>query len=394
MTQRNKVKSYVSSIFISFVEWFEFLIFVYIFLQIFNNDVLSIFQKIGIILSFIARPFGALLFGKLSVNVGRISSLLSTVNLMIISSLLIIAATYFMNNLIICITLAITARILQGAAIGGEVTTSLLYIYEISKNKATAIAFAGLGSALGMALASYAPSILNSMSSIQNKIYLSYGFSIIVSLLALCIRRSLIETKKEKNGIKLSFNKEYFKLGFNIFKYSFPFVFIVYYVFLVLPDYFKLKYNISSELSEQYIAYFSIFTGVAPIIFGVIADKIGLDKVLKFTVITTILYIPLFIIVKNPLFHLNALSIIMSLYFCLGFTKLFETTDIDKLYLSFPFLYNLIVAIISSQIVVLFNINIDHDYIFIFSFILIISLYIKEIIVSNKIQKGKRIYEY
>ncbi|WP_397602211.1 MFS transporter [Silvanigrella sp.] len=398
MKINNQIKSYVASIFISFIEWFEFLVFAYIFVQIFNSttdlNVTSAFQKIGILLSFFARPIGAFIFGKLSVTKGRIPSLLNTLNLMIISSSLIIIATILKENLYLCAGLAILARLLQGAAIGGEVTTSILYIYEISKNKATAIAFAGLGSALGMGLATYTPALLSGIKSIDNKIYISYGISIALSIAALFIRRSLIETKENNNGVKIKLNKEYFLLSLNIFKYVFPFVFFVYYIFLVFPTYLKDNFNISSEVSEYYLTYFSFFTGIAPIFFGIIADRIGIEKVLKWTIISTILYIPLFIFIKNPIFQINAISLLMSAYFSVGFTKLFTKTTMDNLYLSFPVLYNLIVAIISSQIILLFSLNIDHDVVFIISICLMFIIGIKDVFVSKKNvhSEGKNVY--
>ncbi|RDB37378.1 MAG: MFS transporter [Spirobacillus cienkowskii] len=377
MNRKNFVKSYASSIFISFIEWFEFLIFVYIFLQIFDNSFLSFFQKSGILLSFFARPIGALIFGKLSVKKGRIYSLISTVNLMIISSFLIILATVFMKNIYLCASLAIIARIIQGAAIGAETTTSLLYIFEISKNKATAIAWGGLGSALGMALASYAPTLLSGIESIEIKIYLAYSLSIVISFIALFVRKSLIETKS--TNTKVNFNKEYLSLSLNIFKYSFPFVFIVYYVFLIFPDYIQNTYNLTNEVSEKYITYFSIFTGFAPIFIGMIADKYGLDKVLRSSVILSILYIPIFVLVKDPFIHITFISLIMSLFFTVGLTKLFKSNSIDMLYIGFPFLYNLMVAIISSQIVLFFNIGLSHDFIFISSLVFLAILYIKDL---------------
>ncbi|MBX9839053.1 MAG: MFS transporter [Silvanigrellaceae bacterium] len=393
----NQIKSYTASIFISFIEWFEFIVFVYIFLQIFNNttdsNVISIFQKIGILLSFFARPIGAYIFGKLSVTKGRIPSLLNTLNLMIISALLVIIATIFKVNLYLCVSLAIIARLLQGAAIGAEVTTSLLYIYEISKNKATAIAFAGLGSALGMGVATYAPVLLSGIKELENKIFISYGISIALSCIALFIRKSLIETKEQKNSeVKIKFNKDNLILSFSVFKYVFPFVFLVYYTFMIFPSYIKETYNISPEISEYYLTYFSFFTGFVPIIFGIISDRIGLDKVLKWTILSTIAFIPLFIMFKNPFFQINIISLLMSAYFAVGFTKLFTITSIDNLYLSFPVIYNLIVAIISSQIIFFFNIGFSHDIVLVSFILLMLVINLNDVFNFNYFKNKKAIH--
>jgi hypothetical protein len=66
----------------------------------------------------------------------------------------------------------------------------------------------------------------------------------------------------------------------------------------------------------------------------------------------------------------------------------------DNLYLSFPVLYNLIVAIISSQIILLFSLNIDHDVVFIISICLMFIIGIKDVFVSKKNvhSEGKNVY--
>ena len=148
MKINNQIKSYVASIFISFIEWFEFLVFAYIFVQIFNSttdlNVTSAFQKIGILLSFFARPIGAFIFGKLSVTKGRIPSLLNTLNLMIISSSLIIIATILKENLYLLllqkreeagINMAITqpsVKVLEYASNGYKVAPNNNSIYLIA----------------------------------------------------------------------------------------------------------------------------------------------------------------------------------------------------------------------------------------------------------------------
>ena len=90
-------------------------------------------------------------------------------------------------------------------------------------------------------------------------------------------------------------------------------------------------------------------------------------------------YIPLFVLIKNPIFQINVISLLVSSYWAVALTKLFTKTNINQLYLAFPVLYNIIVAIISTQIVTFFNIGIDHDKVFIVFLIFMFLINIKEI---------------
>ncbi|WP_397599174.1 MFS transporter [Silvanigrella sp.] len=382
-------KSYLASIFISFIEWFDFIVFIYIFMLLFNNNdnliVISLFQKIGMLISFFARPLGAFIFGKISTIKGRIPCLINTVYLMLLASILLIFAVLIKEYIYACVAITIIARFMQGMALGGEFTNSVLYIYEIATKKATAIAIAGFGAGLGMTLATYAPNLLSSIKSVDNKIIIAYGLSIVLSIFAIFLRKNMTETKgNQKNILNVNTNKESnLLLSFNIFKYVFPYVFLIYYTLIIFPSHAEKNFKITLEESEYYLTYFSFFTAVIPILFGILADKIGVDKVLKWTNISILFYIPLFVLIKNPIFQINVISLLVSSYWAVALTKLFTKTNINQLYLAFPVLYNIIVAIISTQIVTFFNIGIDHDKVFIVFLIFMFLINIKEIFTFN-----------
>ena len=359
------LKSYSTSIFISFIEWFEFLVFVYLFMNLFEgkNEIyyIALFKKIGILISFFARPLGAYIFSKISVRKGRVDCLVSTIYLMLFSSILFIIAVLIKEQILICLGLAAIARFLQGMALGGEFTNSVLYIYEIAKKKSTAIAIAGLGAGLGMTLATYAPNLLQPIKLIEHKILIAYSVSIVFAIVAIFLRKSMIETRNIIIKFKNTNNQSIYLLSFNIFKYIFPYVFFIYYILGIYPEYLNREFKITNEIAEYYLTYFSFFTAVVPILFGLIADKYGVSKVLKWTLIANIIYIPLFAIIKNPIFQINYISILVSSYWAVSLTKLFSKTNITQLYLGFPVIYNIVVAIISSQIVTFFNIGLNHD---------------------------------
>ena len=158
---------------------------------------------------------------------------------------------------------------------------------------------------------------------------------------------------------------------------------MIYYTLIIFPSHAEKTFKITLEESEYYLTYFSFFTAIIPILFGILADKIGVDKVLKWTNISILFYIPLFVLIKSPIFQINVISLLVSSYWAVALTKLFTKTNINQLYLAFPVLYNIIVAIISTQIVTFFNIGIDHDKVFIVFLIFMFLINIKEIFTFN-----------
>ncbi|KAB8039130.1 MFS transporter [Silvanigrella paludirubra] len=380
----NHYRSYLTTMLISFIEWFDFLIFVYVFIQLFNNSEIVIFQKFGILISFFARPLGAYIFGRVSLKKGRIVSLLNTIYLMSVASFLLIIAVFVKDNLFFCVLITIIARFIQGIALGGEFTNSVLYIFEIAKYKSTAIAIAGLGAGLGMTLATYAPNLLSRIKFIENKIIFSYSISIFISIIVIFFRKNMIEPIKYSNDISNKISNNNIMLTLSVFKYVFPYVFIIYYTLLIFPEYIQKKYNVSPEISEICLTYFSFFTTIVPILFGILSDKIGVEKVLRWTNISIILFIPLYHFVNNYFVQINILSILVSSYWATSLTKLFSKSNINQLYMSFPVIYNLLVAIISTQIITFFNIRLEHDFVFSFFLILIFVLSINDNFRFNK----------
>ncbi|APJ03874.1 hypothetical protein AXG55_08120 [Silvanigrella aquatica] len=366
----------------SFIEWFDFLIFIYIFIAFFksqnDSSILNAFQQLGIIISFIARPIGAYVLGLVSLKIGRITSLLYTVKLMMVASFLLIVAAYMTDHLILCATIAFIARFIQGFSIGSETSSNYMYIYEISKKKATGVAIAGVGVACGQVLASFAPNLLNGIGSFQDKILWAYGSSILLSFVVLYLRKSMPETKDPRyQNIKQKVSV--FKITHEILKAVFPFGFLIYYVLIIFPKHAEQHYGISKEFSYYYLTYACLIIAFLPLLFASIADKIGTSKVLTLAIYMTVLFIPLFLLIKDPFFQITYIAALNSIHFSVALVRVFNDVGTEQLYLHFPLIYNVIMAALSSFIVAFFNSGLEHDHVFLMFLFGIIALHYKHL---------------
>jgi MHS family proline/betaine transporter-like MFS transporter len=96
-----------------------------------DNPTVSLMASLGVFAAgFIARPIGGILFGHVADRIGRAPALLGSVALMAISTFLIgLLPTYAQIGAAAPILLVVM-RLLQGASVGGEFTTSVVYAVE------------------------------------------------------------------------------------------------------------------------------------------------------------------------------------------------------------------------------------------------------------------------
>ena len=116
---------------------------------------------------FLARPFGALLFGQLADRKGRGFALTASVMLMALPTFIIsILPTYEMIGPAAGVML-VMCRILQGLSVGGEHTTSIVFLVEHAspRHKCLAGSFAPFGASAGILLGSAVGAILTRILS-------------------------------------------------------------------------------------------------------------------------------------------------------------------------------------------------------------------------------------
>ncbi|NDS79866.1 MHS family MFS transporter [Francisella tularensis subsp. holarctica] len=79
---------------------------------------------------YFARPFGGIIFGHIGDKYGRKKSFLLTILLMGLAAFMIAILPSYQNVGIIAPLLFVILRIIQGAAIGGEIPSAVVFVKE------------------------------------------------------------------------------------------------------------------------------------------------------------------------------------------------------------------------------------------------------------------------
>ena len=145
------------------MEWFDFGIYGYfaaiIGRQFFTaeNPAVSLLASFGVFaVGFLGRPLGGVVFGHIGDRMGRRTAVISSVMMMILPTLLMsILPTYAQIGLLAPVGL-ILLRLLQGLAVGGEYTTSMVLLVESAQPSRRGLlgSYTPLGSVGGMLLGS------------------------------------------------------------------------------------------------------------------------------------------------------------------------------------------------------------------------------------------------
>jgi MFS family permease len=122
-------------------EWYDFYIYGSILAiiahQFFggvNETAALIFTLLGFGAGFIARPFGALFFGRIGDVLGRKRAFLITITVMGLATFAIGLLPTYAQVGILAPILLITMRVLQGFAVGGEYGGAVIYVAEHAPN--------------------------------------------------------------------------------------------------------------------------------------------------------------------------------------------------------------------------------------------------------------------
>ena len=118
-------------------EWYDFYIYgailAVIASQFFggvNETAAYIFALLGFGAGFVARPFGALVFGRIGDRVGRKQAFLITIAIMGGATFAIGLLPTYAQAGILAPILLVTMRVLQGFAVGGEYGGAVIYVAE------------------------------------------------------------------------------------------------------------------------------------------------------------------------------------------------------------------------------------------------------------------------
>lgn len=189
------------------LEFFDFTIFalfsIYISQAFFPGDshlkgLINTFAIFAV--GYFARPLGGLIISHLGDRRGRKLSLLISVNMMAITTLLTGILPGYQTLGILAPILLIVLRLLQGAAVGGEIPGVLTFLVEYFHQKnptpAIAITLAGItfGNVIASALGLYLTSHLSHASMIAWGWRVPFFIGSLLGFLGFIIRRNLHET--------------------------------------------------------------------------------------------------------------------------------------------------------------------------------------------------------
>jgi len=254
----------------------------------------------------LAKPLGALWFGRLGDTRGRMASLrLNMWGIAIPTALIGILPGYHSIGLWAVVALFF-CRILQGICLGGEYDGVTIYVLEHMGQKRPGLAnsMVILASSLGISMAAFAGSLVAKSGDQHFSWRLPFIVGGVFGLVVLCLRRNLAETpeftaylKKSPNKASSSF-KSFFKTHWRFLmlvallcgsvggSYHFYFVFLNSYLHQVIQFW-------PQEISSFYLSMsLLIYTCSGPIA-GLLSDKIGPKKTLLLALFALIILIML-----------------------------------------------------------------------------------------------------
>jgi MFS transporter, MHS family, proline/betaine transporter len=128
----------------TFLEYFDMMLYVHMAVLLNNLFFPSTNPRVGALLSAVAfcssyvfRPLGAILFGYIGDNIGRVSTLIITTAMMALSCFIMAILPTYAEIGILASVIMIGCRILQSIAVTGEVIAAELYLTEILKPPAS-----------------------------------------------------------------------------------------------------------------------------------------------------------------------------------------------------------------------------------------------------------------
>ena len=197
------------------LEWYDFAVYGYFAAQIGRaffpeqDKVAQLLAAFGVFaVGFMMRPVGGAVFGQIGDRLGRRTALTLSVAAMAVPTFLIgLLPGYAVLGLAAPILLTVL-RMVQGMSVGGEYTTSVVFLVEGARPERRGVvgAVADLGGVCGILLGSATGAVLEWLLSAQ--VVADWGWRVpfwiglLVGLAGLALRRGLQEEGQENSGGK------------------------------------------------------------------------------------------------------------------------------------------------------------------------------------------------
>ncbi len=256
-----------------------------------KDEISSIIAAFGAFAAgFLARPFGAILFGQLADRKGREFALVASVMLMAVPTFLISILPTHETIGPMAGVLLVLCRILQGLSVGGEHTTSIVYLVEHAPNhhKSLAGSFAPFGASAGILLGSAVGTLLTTILS-QEQLE-SWGWrlpqavGLLLAGIGLWIRRQSLshgtpEPKAEVSPLKEVWNLHKAKIFRVLFLNVMPAIGF-YTVFVYLVTYLQEVDQVKAghALGINTVSMLCLLVMIP--VYGWLADRIGPIKLM------------------------------------------------------------------------------------------------------------------
>lgn len=266
------------------------------------------FATIGV--GFITRPLGAVCIGLYADKYGRKPALLLTLFLMGLGTLMFVLTPTYQTIGIAAPILIITARLIQGFSLGGELgsSTALLMEYADNHNRAFYGSWQMFGQNFNKLLASLIGGILGLLLS-EESLSLwgwraAFAVGLIIIPIALYLRRNLPETKEEgttnEKAILQELFQDYFRtlvagiliiLGITASTYI-----IAYY----MANYAATQLKMEFKYTVWAVTVSAIIQVVLSPFMGMLTDKIGRKQMIFWTRMGIVLFIyPAFVLINT-----------------------------------------------------------------------------------------------
>jgi len=194
------------------LEWYDFAVYGYfaavIGKQFFpsDNPAVSLIAAFGAFAAgFLVRPLGGLVFGHIGDMVGRKRALNLSVVAMAVPTVLIACLPTYESIGVLAPIAIVALRIVQGLSVGGEYTSSLIFLAEQSKpgRRAFTAIWGMWGATAGILLGSFIGGILTGMLDDQQVMAwgwrLPFALGFVVAITGVLIRKSVhVEDTSEK----------------------------------------------------------------------------------------------------------------------------------------------------------------------------------------------------
>ena len=320
--QKSLRKSVVAGSIGVLVHWFDWAVYAYlagtiavVFFPESNSSsgLLAAFAVFAV--SFLVRPIGAIIFGRLGDRLGRKQTLSIVILSMALATLVLGLLPGYSSIGIAAPILLIATRVVQGLAAGGEFGSAAAFLGEFSpaKRRGFGVSWLEFGSLLGFLLASFTVVLLNLVFDPQQIIDWAWRIPFLITVplgfIGLYIRRKIEDTPefeqlKELETVSHAPVREVFQrnrrefiqtCGMEIFM-NVTFYVVLVYLLTYQEVYIGFDAGQAALLSTLASALGLIVVPLA----GIASDRVGRKPVLMTAAIAlTVLAIPLFILMQS-----------------------------------------------------------------------------------------------